>query len=643
MARTFGPDESKPGDRKNVEADFRSRQFRIYARAVENYHRMDPDYRSMVEGFAGGLNYYVARHRDDVPQWIPAITPHDVTAYGFAGVMRFAFDRGNIVRDFLKSQGVDTAQLEEPEELLADPEAALGSNMWALAPSRSRTGRTLLLGNPHQRWAPVSTYYEAHLIVPGKMNFYGSTFIGRPVLTTGWNEHLGWSHTVNYPDLEEIYELDLDPQRPDHYRFDGGSVPIAAEEVIVPIKAEGKPRSETRTFWHTPLGPVIHRNDEKIWVLRSACYENYQAYEQWLKMCQATNYEQFRDVLAMVKIPMFNICYADQAGNISYLWNGTVPDLPHPAHKAKAVHAARTAEIWTQFHPLKQLPQLFNPAGGYVQNCNSPPYFGNLRARLPRENYPPHFPANNLSLRTQHSLRLVDSDEKLTLEQVCEMKHSPLMLGAERVKPSLIKALRDSQPTSEIATAIEVLENWDNTVSADSRGGTLFANWWDRYLKDGTDRFGVAWNEAEPTSTPRELADPQGAVQAFAAALDEVTRHFGRADVAWGEAHRLRKGSVDLPISGGSGLAGCFRVLGFQEAADHKLVANTGDSWVFAVEFSEPPQAYTVVAYSQSDVESSPHFADQAPLVSAGKMKRAAFTDSEIAAQLLTTYHPGEE
>ena len=89
-----------------------------------------------------------------------------------------------------------------------DAAAEIGSNMWAFAPSRSQSGRAILMGNPHQPWAPVSTYYEAHMIVPGKLNFYGSTFIGRPILTSGWNEHLGWSHTVNYPDLEEIYELD---------------------------------------------------------------------------------------------------------------------------------------------------------------------------------------------------------------------------------------------------------------------------------------------------------------------------------------------------------------------------------------------------------------------------------------------------
>ncbi len=96
-------------------------------------------------------------------------------------------------------------------------------------------------------------------------------------------------------------------------------------------------------------------------------------------------------------------------------------------------------------------------------------------------------------------------------------------------------------------------------------------------------------------------------------------------------------------MSGGPGTAGCFRVLEFRKDSDGKLVANSGDSFVFAVEFSQPPKAYTVVAYSQSDVEGSPHFADQAPLFSAGKMKRAAFTDEEIQAQLLKQYHPGEE
>ena len=287
LAQTFGPGD----DQKNVEADFFNRQFRVYRRAVATYHQLDPDYRSMVEGFAAGLNFYVERHRASVPDWAPTVTGHDVAAYGVAGVMRFAFNRSNLIKDFLKTQGVATAMFDD-----APDDSMVGSNMWAFAPSRSRSGRTILMGNPHQPWAPVSTYYEAHMIVPGKLNFYGSTFIGRPILTSGWNEHLGWSHTVNAPDLEEIYELALDRERPDHYRFDGASVPLERDDVVVGIKGKGEPASETRTFWHTPLGPVIHRTADKVFVLRSAsCYENYRAYEQWLRMTQTKSFAEFRD------------------------------------------------------------------------------------------------------------------------------------------------------------------------------------------------------------------------------------------------------------------------------------------------------------------------------------------------------------
>lgn len=634
LSETFGPGDQDA----NITADFFNRQFRVYERTLDNYHKLDPDYRAMVEAFAAGLNYYVERHRDAVPPWTPQVTGHDVAAYGTAGVMRFAFNRSHLLRDFLKSQNAaSTTALPETDD------EEYGSNMWAFAPSRSQSGHAMLMGNPHQPWAPVSTYYEAHLIVPGRMNFYGSTFIGRPILTSGWNDVLGWSHTVNAPDLEEIYELDLDPARADHFLFDGGSVPLARQDVTIKIRGDKEPALRSRTFWHTPLGPVVSRTANHVYVLRSACYENFRAYEQWLRMTQTRSFEEFRQVLDMNQLPMFNIAYADRAGNIFYIWNGTVPNLPHPAHKAEAVHATRTADIWTTFHATRELPQLLNPPGGYVQNCNSPPYLTNLLAPLDPTTFPPHFSPNDLSLRTQHSLRLINNDTRFSLEDVIRLKHSPLMLLAERVKPDLLSALRAEQPTAELTAAIRVLEEWNNTVASDSRGGTLFASWWERYYQEGVGKFAVPWSASDPMQTPRGLADTQRAVKMFHAALAEVTSLYGGPGATWGEVHRIRKGSVDLPVSGGPGTMGCFRVIEFKRAADNKQVANSGDSFVFAVEFSDPPRAMTNVAYSQSDVPSSPHFSDQAPLFSSNRLKAAAFTEDEIQAQLLKTYRPGEE
>ena len=59
----------------------------------------------------------------------------------------------------------------------SDPDE--GSNAWALAPSRTRSGRAILLRNPHLAWN--AGYYEAHLTVPGVVDFYGDFRIGGPL------------------------------------------------------------------------------------------------------------------------------------------------------------------------------------------------------------------------------------------------------------------------------------------------------------------------------------------------------------------------------------------------------------------------------------------------------------------------------
>lgn len=631
LAKNFGD------SRANIDSDFRNLQFRTHARAVETFHRLDPDFRDVYEGFAEGLNYYIRLHRAELPEWIQPVTPHDLNAHGMAGVMRFAFNRGNIIRRFLQST---SAGENEAEDESSD---SRGSNMWAFGPSRTKSGRAILMGNPHQGWAEVSTYYEAHLIVPGKLNFYGTTFVGRPVLTTGFNENLGWTHTVNYPDLEEIYELDLDPANKQQYLFDGGSVPIRAERHTIEIKTSEGTRTETREFEHTPLGPVIERTEDKIYVIKSAMADEFRFYEQWFKMNHANNFEEFRAVMDMRAVPMFNTGYADREGNIYYLWNGSVPKLPHESHRSEPVPATNSAQVWTDFHAIDELPQLFNPEGGYIQNCNDPPYFTSLRVPLDIDNYPPYFPRHRLLLRSQHSLALVDNDKKFSLEEVRDLKFSPRMLLAERVKDDLVAALKKSDPNDEMRKAIALLEEWDDSVRAESRGSVLFAAWWGRYSNRNENAYAVEWTPDDPVGTPRGIGDPAGAVEAFAWALEETAKNHGRWDVAWGDVHRVRIGDVDLPVSGGPGGLGCFRVLDFRNADDGKRVVRTGDSSIFAVEFGDQPRAYSVIGYSQSEYEDSPWFNDQTPLFANNQMKRVAFTDQEIRQQLVKRYRPGEE
>jgi acyl-homoserine-lactone acylase len=218
------------------------------------------------------------------------------------------------------------------------------------------------------------------------------------------------------------------------------------------------------------------------------------------------------------------------------------------------------------------------------------------------------------------------------------------MLLADRVKADLLRAVRATKPAGDVAAAVSLLQKWNNTVAPDSRGSTLFEAWFGRYAQGRSDNelFAQPWTPTVPLTTPRGLSDPARAVDAFVWAVEDTKKRYGRFDVSWGETHRLRRGTVDIPIGGCTGRLGCFRVIGYGRDQDGKFIANTGDGWVLAVEFAPTPRAYSILAYGQSPRPESPWHSDQAAMFAAGKMKRVAFTARDVDAQAVVRYRPGE-
>jgi acyl-homoserine-lactone acylase len=629
LARYFGRD--------SLESDFAFRQ--SHARAAATWGRLEPDTRAVFRGFAEGVNAYVERHRDAFPDWMPRdFTGPDVAALWMEPVLpgdalRFRRRRAAERADSLRRLGA-------------------GSNAWALAPGRTRSGRAILLRNPHLDWS--AGYYEAHVTVPGVLNFYGDFRIGYPVfLNGGFNPHLGFATTNNDTDLEQFYVLTLDPARPDHYRFDGASVPLERYEVSVEVRRGAGLTTETREFWRTPLGPVLERDAGQAVIARWPADGEFRKGEQFLRMMRARTLEEWKAAMRLRAHTTSNLIYADREGNIFYVWNATIPRLPHPSGgDTAAIPAAGRADLWTQVVPFEELPQLLNPPTGYVQNSNDPFHYTNLDVVLDSAAFPAHYPRPALGLRSQLGLALVTGARNVSLEDVVRLKHSHRMLAGERFRDDLLAAVRDAAPAGAVAEAARMLARWDGTAAPGARGAVLFEVWFRRYL-DGDSAasglpfdarwraaFAEPWDPARPVTTPDGLADPARAARDFAWAVEETARRFGRADVAWGEVHRVRRGNVDVPVGGCHGLLGCFRVLWFEDAPGGRRVVRGGDGWVLAVEFGRQPRAYSVLGYGQSDRLDSPHHADQAGMFARGQMKRVAFTERDIARTLIRRYRP---
>ena len=301
--------------------------------------------------------------------------------------------------------------------------------------------------------------------------------------------------------------------------------------------------------------------------------------------------------------------------------------------------------MWTHYVPFDSLPQLLNPPGGYLHNENDAPQYANMHKLLDLSAYPPYFPKPKLGLRSQHSLELIDTKNKLSLEEIVQLKHDYRMLLADRVKSDLVTVVRRSNPTGDVAAAIAQVDKWDNTTAPDSRGGALFEIWWRRYADTTTlhEPFAHPWTETDPLKTPSGLSDPTRARDAFAWAVSEAKRLWGSFDVKWGDVHRARVGDVDLPAGGCWGDMGCFRVLWWRLAADGKWTATGGDGWVIAVEFGNEPRAYSILAYGESKRDDSPHHTDQVAMFTKGQFKRVLFSEKDVLAGVERRYHPGAD
>ncbi|HEV2903905.1 MAG TPA: penicillin acylase family protein, partial [Pyrinomonadaceae bacterium] len=441
----------------SIESDFLARPLRN--RVIQSYHLLDQETRDVYEGFAAGLNRYIELH----PAEFPTQMPKDLNGYDVAAIDAVGPSLRK-TRAFLArinpSPTPSPTPMPSPETPRNPPRESAeknsdeGSNTWAFAPSRTKSGKAILMRNPHLMW--TAGYYEAHLTVPGVVDFYGDFRIGGPfIVIGGFNRHLGWSTTNNTQDLAEVYALDVDPKTADHYLFDGASLPLTRDLRTVAFRNGEGLSTETREFWSTPLGPVIYRANGKIYIVKSGGDGEFRAGEQLLRMMRATSLAEWKEAMKLRARVTSNFTYADRSGNIYFVWNAALPHLPHPTGgDAVATPARSMRDIWTRYVPFESLPQVLNPRGGYIHNENDSPHFTNVKGPVDTNNAFPNFEKPDLSLRGQLSIQLIGGETKFSLEDVWRLKHNYRMLLADRVKADLIAAVKSKAPTGDVAAAI---------------------------------------------------------------------------------------------------------------------------------------------------------------------------------------------
>jgi acyl-homoserine-lactone acylase len=610
---------------KYLDSDRWVRTMGVPDRAQQWYAAQNSDFRYNLDAFAAGINAYAKEHSDSIDDEVEVVLP-------ITGVDLLAHVQRVLQFTFIVDPEI-VAELVEPESKSSSTSRTFsyGSNAWAIAPSHSQNGNAMLLANPHLPWSDLFLWYEAQINAPG-IDAYGATLVGVPVLAIAFNDHLGWAHTVNTHDGWDAYQLTL---ADGGYRFDSQIRPWETETQTLKIKqADGTLRTEKLTVKRSLHGPIVAEKDGKAIALRVVGLDRSGVLQQWWDMARTTNLAEFETVLSRLQLPMFTVMYADDKGHIMHLFNGQVPVRQRGDFEywEGLIPGDTSATLWTSIHPYRDLPRAIDPASGWLQNTNDPPWTTTFPSPLDPDDYPPYMaPRGPMDFRAQRSARMLSEDKSISLAEMVKYKHSTRMELSDRLLDDLMP-LAQKQDSSKLRRAAQVLKAWDRQANANSRGAVLFAFWFDEM--DFPAAFATPWNENSPRTTPDGLADPQMAVAALDRAVTKVESMYGKLDVPWGEVFRLRYGHVDLPANGGSGELGIFRVIDAVPDADGKFRAIAGDSFVTAIEFSKPVKAMALNSYGNATRSGSSHLGDGLPLFARQQLRPIWRSRQEILAHL---------
>lgn len=417
--------------RRGLSGDILYRAYEVESRAKAAYQSQNAKMRALCDAFADGVNRYLATHPQVKPQLLAHWEPWFILANEMRGAAGAGITASERARAFPLLAG--TAQ---PVEGSGDAEGDEGSNMWAVAPSRSVTGHALLMINPHVGFFGGGQRYEAHLHSGEGLDVSGFAILGTPYIRSGHNAYLGWSHTNNYASTADVYLEALE----------GGTE--WAEYLRIKTDT-GAVETRRVTFRKTKHGPVLAIRGNQGLAVRAVAATGGVMEQRWA-MAKARNLKEFQAAMARTALTGSNTMYADRAGNIWYLHGNAIPRRSTKFDWTKPVDGADPETDWKGLHKLTELPQVLNPPSGWLQNCNSTPFLTTEGAGNPQAaDYPAYMAPEPDTPRSSRSRAILAGSRRFSFDDWALAAMDTKVGLAERRIPELLAAYR-AKPVPEM-------------------------------------------------------------------------------------------------------------------------------------------------------------------------------------------------
>ncbi|HSN52487.1 MAG TPA: penicillin acylase family protein, partial [Woeseiaceae bacterium] len=445
-------------------SDLRARLYMTVDEAKTAYASAPGWLRALCDAWADGLNYYLVTHPEAQPKLLTRFEPW----------MPMFFSEGSIggdieqvpVERIARFYGGAEVTIAAARDIEARYAPAGGSNGFAIAGERTRSGNAMLLINPH-----TSFYFrgEVHVVSEEGLDAYGAVTWGQFFVYQGFNARTGWMHTSTRVDF--IDEFVEDVSRVDGklvYRYGEETRPVEVSEVTLRYKTDDGIGERTFTTYRTHHGPVTHAIDGQ-WAVTKINWDPVNALVQSFTRTKLANYAAFREMMNIRTNSSNNTVFADAEGNIAYFHGNFIPRRDARFDYSQPVDGSDPATDWQGLHTVDETITILNPPNGWLQNANSTPFTAAAEFSPKRADYPAYMAPDDENFRGVHAVRLLADVNDLTLDGLIELAHDPWLPGFERLIGGLLEAWDQAEERdAALAEPIEVLQAWDLSTGKDS-------------------------------------------------------------------------------------------------------------------------------------------------------------------------------
>lgn len=336
-------------------------------------HELSPEYKAILQGYAEGLNAYTAANPSKLrlKKLFPVTTIDLEVAYLgiFATISgaNTAFEATILQKPFRHSINYD-------------------SNAFAFNSNKTDDASTVIISDPNWLINNTLNFFEANLYSDEGWTLSGAFLPGIPLPLNAITPNHAWSLTYNSLDLIDIYQLKINPQNPEQYRFEGAWLNFQKRTLPVATKTGFSELKATKEILQTIHGPAI-RTKHGVYAFSIAALSSIGAVQELYEMSKSENFDSFRKAVSSLKMPLFNVVYGDKNNQIWYIFNGKIPPRNTDFNRINILQGDSQKFIYQGFIPIEKLPQVADPVCGYVYNTSGSPFLCTAPPENPDSNH----------------------------------------------------------------------------------------------------------------------------------------------------------------------------------------------------------------------------------------------------------------